>query len=46
MGTVWRGYVDGAVESGVRAAREIVEKLWTVINDTDQVGEMQCPTRV
>ena len=27
LGTVWRGYVDGAVESGARAAREIKEKL-------------------
>ena len=27
MGTVWRGYVDGAVESGIRAAKEIIEKL-------------------
>ena len=27
LGTVWRGYVDGAVESGARAAKEIKEKL-------------------
>lgn len=27
MGSVWRGYVDGAVESGVRAAQELAEKL-------------------
>ncbi|XP_028418305.1 probable flavin-containing monoamine oxidase A [Dendronephthya gigantea] len=27
MGSVWRGYVDGAVESGIRTAQEIAKKL-------------------
>ncbi|XP_046846384.1 probable flavin-containing monoamine oxidase A [Xenia sp. Carnegie-2017] len=27
LGSTWRGYVDGAVESGFRAAKEVLEKI-------------------